>query len=96
MWVSPTRVTGIIDFGDAVFAPLICEVATALAYQVGDGADSAGTCCAVYCRVSPAQAVSPGGDCTVAGFDCDPHGADPDDCAVAGITLPRQSGVSAA
>ncbi|MEQ9865590.1 phosphotransferase [Pectobacterium aroidearum] len=36
---SPTRVTGIIDFGDAVFAPLICEVATALAYQVGDGAD---------------------------------------------------------
>lgn len=36
---SPTRVTGIIDFGDAVFAPLICEVATALAYQIGDGAD---------------------------------------------------------
>ncbi|AOR58446.1 phosphotransferase [Pectobacterium parmentieri] len=36
---SPTRVTGIIDFGDAVFAPLICEVATALAYQIGDGTD---------------------------------------------------------
>ncbi|MDG0795572.1 phosphotransferase [Pectobacterium punjabense] len=36
---SPTRVTGIIDFGDAVFAPLICEVATALAYQVGEGQD---------------------------------------------------------
>lgn len=36
---SPTRVTGIIDFGDAVFAPLICEVATALAYQIGDGVD---------------------------------------------------------
>ncbi|RRO08990.1 phosphotransferase [Pectobacterium aquaticum] len=36
---SPTRVTGIIDFGDAIFAPLICEVATALAYQIGDGSD---------------------------------------------------------
>ncbi|WP_225084811.1 phosphotransferase [Pectobacterium colocasium] len=36
---SPTRVTGIIDFGDAVLAPLICEVATALAYQVSDGTD---------------------------------------------------------
>ncbi|BES85075.1 homoserine kinase [Pectobacterium araliae] len=36
---SPTRVTGIIDFGDAVFAPLICEVATALAYQIGEGQD---------------------------------------------------------
>ncbi|EHD21240.1 MULTISPECIES: phosphotransferase [Brenneria] len=36
---SPTQVTGIIDFGDAVFAPLICEVATALAYQIGDGTD---------------------------------------------------------
>ncbi|MEH2921533.1 phosphotransferase [Samsonia erythrinae] len=36
---SPTRVTGIIDFGDAVFAPLICEVATALAYQISDGTD---------------------------------------------------------
>ncbi|KFX07599.1 phosphotransferase [Pectobacterium betavasculorum] len=36
---SPTRVNGIIDFGDAVFAPLICEVATALAYQFGEGQD---------------------------------------------------------
>lgn len=36
---SPTRVSGIIDFGDAVFAPLICEVATALAYQISDGTD---------------------------------------------------------
>ncbi|MEQ9885773.1 phosphotransferase [Pectobacterium zantedeschiae] len=36
---APLRVTGIIDFGDAVFAPLICEVATALAYQIGDGTD---------------------------------------------------------
>ncbi|WP_409158382.1 phosphotransferase [Pectobacterium sp. B2J-2] len=36
---SLTRVSGIIDFGDAIFAPLICEVATALAYQIGEGAD---------------------------------------------------------
>ncbi|AOR65507.1 phosphotransferase [Pectobacterium wasabiae] len=36
---SPTRVTGIIDFGDAVLAPLICDVATALAYQIGEGQD---------------------------------------------------------
>ncbi|MFP9228288.1 phosphotransferase [Pectobacterium cacticida] len=36
---DPVRVTGIIDFGDAIFAPLICEVATALAYQTGAGHD---------------------------------------------------------
>ncbi|QTF08464.1 phosphotransferase [Brenneria izadpanahii] len=33
---NPTQVTGIIDFGDALHAPLIAELATALAYQVSD------------------------------------------------------------
>ncbi|MFE8049737.1 phosphotransferase [Brenneria goodwinii] len=36
---DPTQVAGIIDFGDALHAPLIAELATALAYQVSDGAD---------------------------------------------------------
>ncbi|PWC22406.1 phosphotransferase [Brenneria roseae subsp. roseae] len=35
----PTLVAGVIDFGDALHAPLVCELATALAYQIGDGAD---------------------------------------------------------
>ncbi|MBJ7220908.1 phosphotransferase [Brenneria sp. L3-3C-1] len=36
---QPTQVAGIIDFGDALHAPLVCELATALAYQIGNGAD---------------------------------------------------------
>lgn len=36
---QPTRVSGIIDFGDALHAPLVNELATALAYQVDDGDD---------------------------------------------------------
>nr|WP_246048964.1 phosphotransferase [Brenneria rubrifaciens] len=36
---QPTQVAGIIDFGDALHAPLVCELATALAYQVSDSAD---------------------------------------------------------
>jgi Ser/Thr protein kinase RdoA (MazF antagonist) len=31
---DPTRVTGILDFGDMVFTPLVIDVATACAYQV--------------------------------------------------------------
>lgn len=34
-----TRVSGIIDFGDALYAPLINDLATALAYQVHEGDD---------------------------------------------------------
>jgi len=33
------EVAGIIDFGDAVHAPLVGEIATAAAYQLADGAD---------------------------------------------------------
>ena len=33
------RVTGIIDFGDIVHAPLVGEVATAAAFQMADAAD---------------------------------------------------------
>ncbi|MDX5693682.1 phosphotransferase [Brenneria sp. L4-2C] len=36
---NPQQVAGIIDFGDALHAPLIAELATALAYQIGDGDD---------------------------------------------------------
>lgn len=35
----PTQVAGVIDFGDALHAPLVCELATALAYQISDSAD---------------------------------------------------------
>jgi Ser/Thr protein kinase RdoA (MazF antagonist) len=34
-----TRVTGIIDYGDILHAPLVAEVATAAAYQMADEAD---------------------------------------------------------
>jgi hydroxylysine kinase len=34
-----TRVTGIIDFGDLIHAPLVAEVATAAAYQMDGAAD---------------------------------------------------------
>lgn len=34
-----TLVSGIIDFGDALYAPLINDLATALAYQIHDGDD---------------------------------------------------------
>lgn len=36
---DPEHVTGIIDFGDIVHAPLVGEVATAAAYQMTDAAD---------------------------------------------------------
>lgn len=36
------RVTGIIDFGDIVHAPLVCEVATGASYQMADAADPLG------------------------------------------------------
>ncbi|MEO6715862.1 MAG: phosphotransferase [Novosphingobium sp.] len=36
---DPDRVTGIIDFGDIVHAPLIGELATAAAFQMADAAD---------------------------------------------------------
>ena len=36
---NPERVTGIIDFGDMVHAPLVGEVATAAAFQMADAAD---------------------------------------------------------
>ena len=32
-------VTGIVDFGDMVHGPLVCDVAVAAAYQLGTGAD---------------------------------------------------------
>jgi hydroxylysine kinase len=37
--VDETRVTGIIDYGDILYAPLVGEVATGAAYQMADGAD---------------------------------------------------------
>lgn len=39
---QPARLTGIIDFGDIVRAPLVCEVATAAAYQMVDEPDPLG------------------------------------------------------
>jgi hydroxylysine kinase len=36
---DPARVTGIIDFGDMIHAPLVGEVATAAAYHMADTAD---------------------------------------------------------
>lgn len=36
---TPDRLTGIIDFGDALEGPLILDLATALAYQVDPGPD---------------------------------------------------------
>ena len=32
-------IIGLIDFGDALYAPLVCDVAVAAAYQLDDGAD---------------------------------------------------------
>jgi Ser/Thr protein kinase RdoA (MazF antagonist) len=43
---DPQRLAGIIDFGDALHAPLINELATALAYQL----DSDGDDLFLYCR----------------------------------------------
>jgi len=43
---DPQRLAGIIDFGDALYAPLINELATALAYQL----DSHGDDLFLYCR----------------------------------------------
>lgn len=34
---NPSAVTGILDFGDAVFAPLVADVAVGAAYQLGVG-----------------------------------------------------------
>ncbi len=36
---APHQVSGIVDFGDAVFGPLICDVAVALSYLVTDTDD---------------------------------------------------------
>ena len=36
---DPCRVTGIIDFGDIVHAPLVGEIATGASYQMADAAD---------------------------------------------------------
>lgn len=36
---DPARVTGIIDFGDMIHAPLVAEVATGAAYQMADAPD---------------------------------------------------------
>jgi hydroxylysine kinase len=36
---DPDRVTGIIDFGDIIHAPLVGEVATGASYQMADAAD---------------------------------------------------------
>ena len=36
---DPCRVTGIIDFGDMVHAPLVGEIATGASYQMADAAD---------------------------------------------------------
>lgn len=34
---NPDRITGVIDFGDMVFAPLVCDLAVAMAYHVSHG-----------------------------------------------------------
>ena len=36
---SPPKISGIGDFGDALYAPLICDVAVAAAYQLSKGDD---------------------------------------------------------
>lgn len=49
-------ITGIIDFGDIIRAPLVQEVATACAYQLVDGAgplDAAGDIVGGYHRINP-------------------------------------------
>lgn len=34
---DPTRVTGVLDFGDMVYTPLICDIAVAASYQIDAG-----------------------------------------------------------
>ena len=56
---APERVTGIIDFGDMIHAPLVSEVATGAAYQLAGAADplAAGAdFVGAYHRVSPLRA----------------------------------------
>ncbi len=53
-------VSGIVDFGDLVHAPLVCDVAVAAAYQLDDGPDRlAGVCdfLAAYHRLCPLEAL---------------------------------------
>ncbi|MCP3731474.1 phosphotransferase [Sphingomonas sp. MG17] len=53
---DPDRVTGVIDFGDLVHAPLVGEVATAAAYQMTQAADPLGAAAefvGAYHRVLP-------------------------------------------
>jgi Ser/Thr protein kinase RdoA (MazF antagonist) len=51
------RVSGILDFGDMVHAPLVCDVAIAASYQLG-GAGLAGLCdyAGAYAAVTPLEA----------------------------------------
>jgi Ser/Thr protein kinase RdoA (MazF antagonist) len=36
---DPDILTGILDFGDALYSPLVCDLGVACAYQLADGAD---------------------------------------------------------
>lgn len=56
---SGRTVTGVIDFGDIIQAPLVQEVATACAYQIVDGTDAldaAGDIIGGYHRINPLTA----------------------------------------
>ncbi|KKC26113.1 phosphotransferase [Sphingomonas sp. SRS2] len=49
-------ISGVIDFGDAVFAPLVADLATAASYQILDADDPIGALAemaATYCRILP-------------------------------------------
>lgn len=56
--IDKEKVSGILDFGDALYAPRICELGVACAYQLAEGADPlAGMLPMVrgYHRVSPLE-----------------------------------------
>jgi Ser/Thr protein kinase RdoA (MazF antagonist) len=47
---EPAALTGIIDFGDMIHAPLVCDVATAAAYQMLGGGDPLAALCYFVAR----------------------------------------------
>ena len=53
-----TRLTGIIDFGDMVHTPLVCDLAVACSYQIGDGPrpiEAIGRLLAGYAAILPLE-----------------------------------------
>lgn len=53
---DPDRLAGIIDFGDMVVGPLVCDLAVGCAYQLGDGPDPLADLVPMtsgYCSIMP-------------------------------------------